>query len=213
MSFFLHTPDDKIIIDDGVLDPQVWPLAFFVTQEALYALASPYTSQYYEPTVKHVLTTGTTSYNNSIPWLTGDGYISNLATYQAAYLDYRYPPTLAKAKSAHKIAVEVYATTYFVGGVTYGGTNYQSIQRPINELHQYGRYGELPATHYVLDEDDNQVAVTFQQLLSICNLIEELWFEVNKNIDAHKAAIDALGSIANVLAYDYTTGWPTIPYV
>lgn len=212
MAFFSHTPDDLILIDDGVVTPITFSLAFFLTQEPAYTLPSPYTARFYEQGVKDILTSGTNSYKNSIPWLTGDGYISNVATYQAAHLDYLYPPTLAKAKAAKKQTVDDYAETYFIGGVTYGGTNYQSIQRPINELHQYSRYGELPGTHYILDENDNQVAVTFQQLLSICNLIEGLWFSVNKVIDSHKSAIDALGSIANVIAYDITVGWPVVPF-
>jgi len=213
MGFFMHNSvDDAIIISDGVVTPMSFTLAFFLTQYPAYTLPSPYTARWYEQGVEDILTNSTNSYTNTLPWSDGNTYITNVATLQTNWLDYRYPPTLAKIKSAQKGVITDYADTYYNGGVSYGGTVFQSTARPISELDQFGRQGELDPTHYILDEDNNQVSVTFQELLSICNLILGLWFETNKTLDTHKSAIDALGTISAVRAYVYTGGWPVTPF-
>jgi len=217
MGTFRHTADDYIVINETL----IMPLSFFVTQEPAYALASPYTWRDYEQTVKHFFGTSTTQTGSAIPYTDGDTYIANIATYTAAYATFlATPTTLTAAKDQQKAAVRSYAATLLMGNVVYDGVEYSVLLsgRLHNEAYYFSRIGQfetgetLGIDHYVLDNNSNKVDLTLAEVAELINLMDKLTMLVNQVIDTHCLAIDALGTIAAVLAYDYTTSWPTMPY-
>lgn len=210
MGIFRHTPNDYIIIDDLVM-----PLSFFLTQEAAYALPGGATTQNYEQTVSRSTSDGSTQTFLTIPWAVGDGYITNKAAYAANYATYlATPATLGEAKTQQKNAAHEYARTYFDGNIQYDGAEYPASHRHriSNELYYFARIGDYDVSHYVYDKDGNQVNKPLNEMKLILDLMDKLHWVTNVNLDTHKDAIDALGTIGAVLAYDYSTGWPTLPY-
>ena len=83
MGTFIHTPDNQIIINGTI-----FPLAFFMTVEGAYALPSGMICQEYIQGDHYKASSGSNDEFYSLPWADGDTYISSLATYVSAYVDY-----------------------------------------------------------------------------------------------------------------------------
>lgn len=213
MSYFSHTPDDNIVIDDLVM-----PLSFFQTQEGGYGLPSGYVSRWYKQGEEHILYDGEASERQGIPWADGDTYISNKATYETNYQDFLDYPDLSTAKETKLIELEKKHNEVKDAGITYNGNTFESIDgsRTVSHAHQYldrfNRFGSLHTSFYLRDVDDNEVSVNEDDLLRITTLIDDLHYAALKNYHDHEDAIDALTTVSDVKSYDVTTGWPTTPY-
>ena len=124
------------------------------------------------------------------------------------------PASLALAKTQQKRLAQVESQTYSAGNVIYGGVEYPASakERLHQELYYFARIGSYDITHYIYDKNGTQVSLNLYQMKAILDLMEKLEWVVNVNLDTHKDAIDAQGTIAAVLAYDYTGGYPVMPY-
>ena len=211
MSKFIHTPDDIIIIDDFSCD-----LTFFLTQEPAYSLPAGKTSRYYEQSVKHFVSDGVNGELLSLPYTDGDCYISNKATYAAALNDSIYYPDLATAKETKIGEATSYVVTYYQGNVVYATYTYNSSQGQLSEAHQYyaryDRSGTIPLDFYLRDIAGSEHVLTLANLSDIADLIDDLHRVTDENLHDHIDAINALANIPAIKAYNFTTGWPTIPY-
>lgn len=216
MSTFRHTPDDIIFFDTDYM-----PLSFFLTQEAAYALPSGMIEQRYNSAGIYVASNGTTEKYYTVPDATIAGYISNKATYVANYAAYvaaaALPQTLSAAKIYQISLLSAYLETIRDNGVTVGGTTYQSSSIYYNRWkneHDYAvRNSALLGSYYIHDISGNEVVVpSVAALTGIMDDIDEFYWVLQGIYDDHVVAINALGTIGAVLAYDYTTGWPTTPY-
>lgn len=222
MSYFRHV-DDTIIIDDGIGSQLAMSLSFFLTQEPTYALpttdvhgtAIVCIGQEYIPGSTHRLYTDGTQYLGEYPWATGDGYISK----RDIYHDALYPPqTLDEAKNDKISNLLQYANDYYSGGVSISAVIYFSGLRYLhalkNDFEYFTSVGSLPGGYYAYDTSYNRVAVANLTALSvIIYKIEELHYETRLVFDDHRDAIVALTTIPQVESYNYTTGWPTVPFV
>ena len=211
MGSFRHTKDDYIVINETL----IMPLAFFVTQEAAYAIPVGAENQEYVQTSFRKWQDENTETALDIPWADGDTYIANIATYDAAYtLFLATPVDLAAAKTQQIALATTEAATYYNGDVTYSAVDYPASQRDRlhNELYYFARIGSYDVTHYIFDTDGNEVTMSFAAMTEVLDLMEKLYFKTNQNLDAHIAAINLLATINDVLAYDYTVGHETLPY-
>jgi len=214
MGKFRHTPDNDIFINNTS-----FPLSFFLTMESAYVLPTGTITQYYEQTVKRTASNGTTEFNYTIPWTVGDSYITNEATYAAAYLDYlNTPASLAEAKLQKISEMELYSLGIKSGHVIVSMNEFFSdgafLLKLVHEDLSFTRVG-LPVGYYVNDKDYVQISIALlSDLEAIIDRIVELHYLTDINIDVHRAAINALTTIPDVQAYDYITGggWQTVPY-
>lgn len=212
MAKFIHTVDDIIIVDGSS-----YPLAFFLTQEGAYVIPSGATSQYYDDSIpKRIASDGTNQLLSSdVVWATGDSYIANKAIYDAAYTDYVYYPDLATAKISKRNEIADFAQTIRDGNISYGGNIYSSPRA--SDAHRYyfryDRTPTIPGTFYLRTIADVEVVLTLADLKSMADLIDDLHRDVEENMHDHWDAVDALGTINDVKTYDFSGGWPTIPYV
>jgi len=214
MGIFRHTPDDDIYINNSRI-----PLSFFVTLVPTYALPVGYTSRYYEQTVCNVLSDGSTGTPDTIPWAAGDTYIANEVAYAALYAaSLPTIPSLSAAKLTRIYQMEQYALNTIKSGyvIVTGDTFFSdlsTLQALTNQDLTYTRAGALPLGYYVNDVTYTPVAVAaLADLEAIIDRIVGLHYLTDLQTDVHRAAINALVTVAAVQAYDYTTGWPTVPY-
>jgi len=213
MGSFRHTPDNIIYINNLAM-----PLSFFLTLNPAYALPAGYTSRNYIQGSYNILSTGSLAVPDAMPYADGDTYITNVAAYTVAYAAYLNPtPNLAQQKVITIDTMLGYAFNKKIGHVTVTGATYFSdsntLQRLVNEDLTFNRAMALPVGYYVNDINYAPVAIAaFADLEAIIDRIVELHYLTDVNSDVHRAAINALATNAAVLAYDYTTGWPAIPY-
>lgn len=214
MGTFTHTPDNDIYLNNSRI-----PLSFFVTLVPTYALPAGYTSRFYEQTVCNVLSDGTSATADTIPWADGDTYISNEVAYAALYAaSLPTIPSLSAAKLTRIYQMEQYAlNTIKSGNVVVAGNTFFSdlstLQGLTNDDLTYTRAGALPGGYYVNDITYTQIVMAaLANLEAIIDKIVALHHATNLVADTHRAAINALVTVAAVQAYDYTTGWPTVPY-
>ena len=211
MSKFIHIPDDIIIIDDFSCS-----LAFFLIQEPAYVLPGGKTSQYYEQSIKHFVSDGINGELLSLPYTNGDTYISNKATYVTALEDSIYYPDLATAKETKILSLKEYAVQYYNGSIVFSGDTYYSKGGGSSDAHQYySRYtrsGTIPLDFYLRDINGSEHVLTLANISDIADLIDDLHRATDENLHDHMDAINALTTIQDVKDYDFTTGWPTIPY-
>jgi hypothetical protein len=80
VTYFRHNQDNLIIITGTV-----FPMEFWLSVYEHYAVEAPFTSQYYEPGVRHTVSLGDFSEQRPIPWTEGDGYIAALPELITAY--------------------------------------------------------------------------------------------------------------------------------
>ena len=213
MGTFRHHPDNHIIIDDVF-----FPLAFFELQEPTYELPVPYISRdYVQSPASHILSDGQTQVDGGLPYTDGDTYISNKATYEAAYEEYLNPtPTLPEAKIIKITETAAYSHNKKLEKVIYNSDTYFSddsfFQKINHEYQKFDRDGSVPGGYYVKDEDAIQVSFNLSQLEDLVDHLIDFYYEVDKVFDTHEAAINALTTVEDVEAYNYETGWPTTPY-
>lgn len=219
---FRHSVTDGwIFIDNNTGVESKYPYAWWITQEAAYTYPSGAT--YLQYTEGGTQSVNYYCKNNSVfalpedPWLAGNGYIAKQAVYDAAYAAYIGTPTTLAAAKAQKIA-ELYAQMEEIraGQVIFGANTYESgflHYRRLKEELSYSTYlTDVPVGYYVNDINDVQVAFTLANLQTLVGGIEKLYYLCYLQYDVHKAAINALGTINDVVAYDVTTGWPTVPF-
>lgn len=216
MGQFIHSNDQIIIIDDSgnqsIYDATWW----IANEEVTYALPSTATLQYYRFGEIHAWHTPTGVEQGTLPWAAGDTYISKKATYDADYFIYTLG-TVANAKTHQIGLVGAYYSTVVDDGLTYGGITYQSSSRYYDRWkneHDYAlRTSALLGSYYLNDISGNEVVMPdVATLTNIINDMDEFYWELRQVRDNHKDAINALGTIEDVLAYDYTTGWPITPF-
>jgi hypothetical protein len=213
MGSFRHTPDDIIYVNSLAM-----PLAFFVTQEAAYALPSGYISREYVQSSHNTLSDGSTSIADTMPYTAGDTYIANVATYTANYAAYLIPTlSLSQAKTKKIGEMLFYSQSVKkIGGVVVTHTypsDMETLDELTNEHLTYTRAGALPVSYTVRDTSNvAQTVASLNDLAAIIDKIVALHYACYVNENAHITAINALGTVGAVTAYDYTTGWPTIPY-
>lgn len=209
MGTFRHTPDDVIYINNTT-----FPLAFFLTQEPAYTLPGTYTSRYYEQTVSHYVSDASDSLGQVLAWTDGDTYITNEATYAAAYQDSLY--TLQQVKDMRKGEADAYSTTIKEGAVSVAAVIYDSDTKTLRRLElehaKFTRDGAVPGGHYVTDASGTQQALNLAAHEDVVDRIIDLYYACDLNFDAHAIAIQALTTKVAVAAYDFTTGWPSVPY-
>ncbi|MFA5030676.1 MAG: hypothetical protein WC495_03745 [Patescibacteria group bacterium] len=214
MGTFRHSADNSIYINTTYI-----PLSFFVTLEPAYALPVGYIGRYYEQTVKNVLYTSTNAVGDTMPYTAGDGYITNEAAYAAAYAAYIAPTvSLAQAKVTRIYEMTTYAISIKYGAITVAGYIYPSdttsAQDRLHQFEAYTRAAALPAGFYLNDVNHAQVTPAgISDLSAISDAIVGLHHLVDNAADIHRTAINALGSVSAVQAYDFTGGWPPIPGV
>jgi hypothetical protein len=217
MSTFRHTPDNIIYFDNDSM-----PLSFFLTQEAAYVLPSDMIEQRYNSvTGVYAASDGITEQYYTYPNTTIAGYITNKATYVAAYAAYvaaqALPQTLADAKTYQIRLLDIYRDSISDNGVTYSGITYQSAVNYYNRWkneHDYAlRNSALLGSYYLNDISGHEIVMpTVAMLTNIIDDMDEFFWALQQVRDNHKDAINALGTIGAVLAYDYTTNWPITPY-
>lgn len=217
MSTFRHTPDDLIIIDDLIM-----PLSFFVVQEVAYEIPNGMITQNYVQGENYSASNGKTQVFYSIPWSEGDGYIDNKSIYEAAYNSYlaeqALPQTLGEAKILKINELSNYREGKRAEGIIYNSIDYKSDLNIYNEIfhdHELSLRAEaLPSGYYIWRLNETKdTGLTLADLTGVVDKMQEFYWKLRENYDTHRIAIDALGTIALVLAYDFTTGWPTTPYI
>lgn len=211
MAKFIHTAQDIITVDDVS-----FPLAFFLTQEGAYALPAGAITQYYDDSLpERIASDGVNQVLFSdVAWAIGDGYISNKATYQTAYVDSIDNPDLATAKITKRDEVLLFAGTKKAGDVTYGGNTFSSPIRSDAHIYfdRYTRTAAIPGAFYLRDITDTERVLGLADLKAIADLIDDLHRLAEENMHDHWDAIDALGTINDVKTYDFSAGWPAIPH-
>lgn len=213
MGSFRHHPDDHIIINEVI-----FPLAFFELQEPTYTLPAPYISrEYIQSPPSHIFSDGQTQVDAGLPYADGDTYISNLATYEAAYEEYLNPtPSLPEAKIIRIAEAAAYNRAKKTEKVVYSSDTYFSDEvffyRINHEYQKFNRDGSVPGGYYVKDEDDTQVSLNLSQLEDLVDHLIDFYYECDKVFDTHEVNINALTTVEDIEAYNFTTGWPTTPY-
>ncbi len=213
MGAFRHTPDDLIYINNTVI-----PLAFFVSDlDPTYALPGGYTSRNYLQGSYNILSDGSTAVADTVPWTDGDTYITNEVAYAAAYAAYiAVSISVPQQKIITINKMLDYSTTIKNGYVVVTNTYFSDVNTlnmMIAEDMAYTRAAAVPVGYYLNDVNYVQRAIAnVTDLEAIIDKITDLHYLCRLNEDVHRAAINALSTVSAILAYDYTTGWPTIPY-
>ena len=219
IAVFKHSPDNQITINDGDDNELTVSLAVFLTLEPAYTIQDgtvkpwiTYTSRYYEPEVKHTLSTGSSVYAGDLPWADGDDYIANVTD----YIDIINNPVvdLPTAKATKSTALdELYRQKLRDGGIDLFSTTMPSNKDYSSLTESYTRNAAVPASFYLMDTDNVAVPLTLMELQSYQDGIVEMGWEHRQVYDTHYDGIQACADIPAVDAYDFTTGWPTLPFV
>jgi hypothetical protein len=213
MGTFRHSPDDIIFINTTSM-----PLSFFLTLQPTYSLPVGSITRYYEQTVTHYTSDGDNAFPQDIPYAIGDDSITNEVAYAAAFAASLAAVSLPQAKLIRINEMLTYSGTIKSGNVIVGGYTFFSdpgntLFELVNEDLTYTRAAALPVGYYVNDINYVQRTIaTLADLEAIIDRIVGLYYLCDLNADVHRAAINALGTVSAVEAYDFTTGWPTIPY-
>ncbi len=216
MSTFTHHPDDHIHIDELYL-----PLSFFLTQEPLYDLETPFIHREYIQLDRHVLSDGSTQEGSDLPWTEGDAYIAKKSIYADAYDEFlNPPPTVEEAREIKLSELSDFASEIRNGKVVFDGNIYfstdEQLERIRNEYEQFSRDMPplLPGGYYVNDHNYDEVSFTLlADLIDLIDKILELWYLVDLNEDFHRGEINDLVSVESIEAYSFASGWPITPYV
>jgi len=214
MGSFRHNPSNYIILDENV----TIPLSFFVTLEPAYALPSGAITQEYIQGVRRKSSTGSSETSYPIPWTAGDGYISNKATYAAAYAAFLNPaPTLSQAKISKQAEVDSYnVLTIRQGDILYSDIEYRSDEtfynKIVGEFNRFYRLSAVPANYYVMDITLAHHGLNLSELGGLADGVGDMLLFGDQNADFHKAAIEALSTVNDVQNYGFYTGWTPIPF-
>lgn len=218
MGSFTHNEQGQIIIVDNSGNHGVYEAVWWIAnEEKAYELPVDATSQYYRQDDTHAWHTPTEAVIGSIPWVEGDGYISNKATYDAnwqTYLDSL--KDLQQVKDEVKAESIAYNESVKLGMVQISATNYPSdyntFIRLSREFEKYYRDTATPAGYYVYDAARNQVTKNLTELAALVDLTVDFLYDCDIEQDIHQDAIQALATKELAWAYDYTASYPTTPY-
>lgn len=214
MGQFIHN-NNTITIIDGSGNQSVYDATWWIAnEEPAYALPLTATLQYYRQGEIHAWHTPTGVVTGTLPWADGDTYISKKATYDH---DLELTKTLSRLKQEKIGEVELYGSTKKNGHVVISGYTYfsdsQTLSKLSYEFDKYTRTTSLPIGYYVNDINYSQISIgILGDVSQLIDSITELHYLCDLNIDAHRLTINALSDKEDVLAYDYSAGWPVVPY-
>ena len=228
LQFRHNITDGWIYVDNGTGTQSIYPYAWWLTQEPAYTYPSGATYlqyitgdarlSYYVSSINQYSVTQ--SPLPTFPWTDGNTYISKQTAYDVAYAAYlaaqALPQTLSDAKIYQDGLVmnKYYSITN--GGVIYDANTYYSDSKYAGmvfaETYLYTGIGSIPSGYSLTNEDDVQIVITLVDLQAINALIQKLYSLCRINVETHIHNISLLTTIPAVLAYDITTGWPTVPY-
>lgn len=216
---FRHTAGNTIYMDDGAGNTLHISLDTFLSLEPAYSITDgainpslSYKYREYTPEVKHTfITTDSNMGLGVMPWLNGDTYLSKVAE----YIDIINNPTvdLPTAKNIKSSAL----SAYYSQKISSGGISLFSTTMPSNagisqETESYTRQGFVPVDFYLKNSAGGRVTLNLSDLQSYNDgLVKMRW--IHRSIfDDHYDAIQALTTVEDVEAYDFETGWPTLPF-
>ena len=120
---------------------------------------------------------------------------------------------LAQTKTRTKIDVDNYSQGKKAGLLSFKSKTFDSLTDEYDrELERWSLDGSHPLNFYLTAIDGTQVTITLSELTTLTEKRWDLHYACRLNEDIHKVAIEALGTKAAVESYDYTGGWPTVPY-
>lgn len=217
MGQFIDNGSEIVIVDDvggrSIYDRTWW----MADAETGYALPTDSILQYYRQTEVYAYHLPEEAIIVDTAWTDGDGYIAKKLTYDteySAYLDslLNLPDAKTKVIGAMTAFGDNISSN---GGVVYSTHTFESnstfLGNLLNDTVLYS--GGLPVDYYINDVDYNPIPFSnLSDVDAIIDLIIQLGNTCNINEDTHRAAIEALTTPESVLAYDYTTGYPTVPF-
>ena len=211
--YFNHSVDGFISISDGNLSVDRITIWQFVQMENKYVLSEPHDAQYYEQGFLHIKYINLKEFIFPSPWVEGDLYIGKVAYYIENIPV--IPPTLEEAKADKIKELLLFSNTIFLGGIDYKAMSeiFKSSNLSSNSLISYKDAGTVPAGFMIKNFSDTDVVINLEQMLTLNSGIVELHYLTEANRFDHKVAINALSTVPDVLNYDITTGWETVPYV
>jgi len=216
MGIFRHAGDIITITDDNY-NQSSYDATWWKAEEPGYVEPADLVELIYIQGSVYRYFTTTSQVDDSLPWTDGDTYISNKATYDIDYAA-AFPPnyTLQQLKDMKKAEVDAYSTDIKLGKIVYSTETYESafevFGRIFREFEKYNRDGSVPVGYYVTDDSDTQISLNLVGLKALVDLFVDLYAACDVKADTHKVAIQALATEGEVESYDYTTGWPTVPY-
>lgn len=218
---FRHTAGDTIFIDDGmgnVLDNI--PLATFLQLEPAYLITDGtfnpslnYKYKEYIPAVKHYLITNDGNFGlGEVPWADGDTYISKIVDYEDIIDNPTQDLTIAKNIKLGAL------TSYYSAKIADGGIDLFSTTMPSNTLYAaeteaYSRQTDVPSGFYLKDTGGDPVTLTLTDLQTYEGALLEMRWAHRPVYDSHYSTIQAFTDIEDVNSYDFTGGWPALPFV
>jgi len=196
----------------------LYPFSWWTTQEPGFSLSSSYVYEEYVEGSYHRVFTTTSQEAATFPWANGDIYIAKKSIYDAAYADFIVTPiTVEQAKAIKFRELRTKQLEIRRGEVIYSANTYPSdivsYDRLLTQNLLFTAETEVPAGYYILDINREEISSNLIDLQTITQLIQQLFYACELAYDIHYAAIDALTTIEDIMAYDVTTGWPTIPYM
>lgn len=217
--------DGWIRIDNATGTESIYPYSWWITQEPAYIYPSGASYvQYTEggvPGQSYYIKDDNQYGLPQDPWLEGNAYIAKQSIYDAAYAIFiGTPTTAAEAKALKFNSLLAQLQIIRSGGVIYGANTFPSsvveYQSRFSELDRAIRAAALPVGYYVKDVLAAHVSLNLADLTLLVDGIEELHYEARLVNDTHNEAINAFGNtvgdITTIMAYDVTTGWPTVPF-
>jgi hypothetical protein len=219
---FRHTITDGGIYINNNATESHYPYSWWITQEPGYTYpANAIYVQYTEdgvPGQSYYHTNDNNQYGLPVdPWLAADGYIAKQALYDADYAEYiGTPQTLGEAKTQKFSSLFSLYVEKRDGEVIYDSNTFPSdftnYQLRSSELSYSTSLSAVPVGYYVKDIDGVHVSLDLAGVEALLHVIEELHYLCRINYDIHYENIDILTDIEDVIYYNITTGWPTIPY-
>ena len=164
--------------------------------------------RYYDQQIHTITYDDNTVVDDVVPWDQGDTII-NASEDLFALWDARRPPrALGATKNDVWIRILGLRDQKKLGGVLVS-SNWYSSEQDMNVISKAALGTIILDNTSYKDLAGNTVTLTEQLAKNICAAISSR----SKNCDdaayTHKASIDALTTNEAVLAYDYTTGWPS----
>lgn len=165
-------------------------------------------SRYYDQNTHTITYDDNTVVDDVVPWDHGDTIINAVDELFALWDARRPPRALGATKNDVWIRILGLRDSKKLGGVLISG-NWYSSEQDMNVISKAALGAIILDNTSYKDLAGNTVTLTEQLAKNICAAISSR----SKNCDdvayTHKASIDALTTNEAVLAYDYTTGWPS----
>lgn len=220
---FRHlTIDGWILIDNATGTESRYPYSWWITQEPGYSTISGATVILYteggDQSINYYVKDNSVFPLPVDPWLAADGYIAKQSIYDAAYVEFiGTPTTLAQAKSIKNFELLAQMQIIRDGEIIFLADTFSSNAISYSRLKEELSYSlyltDVPSGFYVNDITNTQITFTLTNLKDLVGGIEKLYYLCWLQYDIHFAAINALTTIGDVMAYNVTTGaWPTVPF-